>query len=234
MDPESGVTGLPAPGTSVGRTEKEENVVQHVIHVLLEKLKTLFEAIAPKNHREVGVENRFYFDQTEKVWKLHGGETEEERREAEALRFHTSRGLSSAYHAPATTACDASRGDWGAGTALPPPPPSAGPVTASMHGACDLQSSALAHPVYAPQGLGAVSQAPRPTQSVQSAPPLANPFGAPAAPAAPGAASAAPGLSGAPLTSPFGAPPVAASAVPLASPFAANMASQGNSVANFA
>ena len=43
----------------------------------------------------------------------------------------------------------------------------------------------------------------------------------------------APGLSGAPLTSPFGAP-VAASAVPLASPFAANMASQGNSVANFA
>ena len=112
---------------------------------------------------------------------------------------------------------------------MPPPPPSAGPVTASMHGACDLQSSALAHPVYAPQGLGAVSQAPRPIQSVQSAPPLANPFGAPAAPA-PSAA----GLSGAPLTSPFGAAPVAASAVPLASPFAANMASQGNSVANFA
>lgn len=45
MDPESGVTGLPAPGTTgvTGRTEKEENVVQHVIHVLLEKLKTLFE-----------------------------------------------------------------------------------------------------------------------------------------------------------------------------------------------
>ena len=124
-------------------------------------------------------------------------------------------------------ACDLAISCWG--TALPPPPPSAGPVTASMHGACDLQSSALAHPVYAPQGLGAVS-APRPIQSVQSAPPLANPFSAPA----PGAPSAAPGLSGAPLTSPFGAPPVATSAVPLASPFAANMASQGNSVANFA
>ncbi len=41
-------------------------------------------------------------------------ETEEERREAEQFRFHTGRGLSSA-HAPATTACDASRGDWGNG-----------------------------------------------------------------------------------------------------------------------
>ena len=50
MDPESGVTGLPAPGTSVGRTEKEENVVQHVIHVLLEKLKTLFEVWLAKFH----------------------------------------------------------------------------------------------------------------------------------------------------------------------------------------
>ena len=43
-------------------------------------------------------------------------ETEEERREAEQFRFHTGRGLSSAYHAPATTACDASRGDWGNGS----------------------------------------------------------------------------------------------------------------------
>lgn len=42
-------------------------------------------------------------------------ETEEEQREAEQFRFHTGRGLSSAYHAPATTACDASRGDWGNG-----------------------------------------------------------------------------------------------------------------------
>mmetsp|Transcript_4316 Transcript_4316/g.4878 ORF Transcript_4316/g.4878 Transcript_4316/m.4878 type:complete len:105 (+) Transcript_4316:1-315(+) len=101
-------------------------------------------------------------------------------------------------------------GDWGAGTALPPPPPSAGPVTASMHGACDLQSSALAHPVYAPQGLGS---GPSTQRAPPSAGPLSNPFGS------------------APLTSPFSAAP--ASSAPLASPFATN-AGYGTGVANFA
>ena len=41
MDPESGASLPVAAGTT---SEREENVVQHVIHVLLEKLKTLFEA----------------------------------------------------------------------------------------------------------------------------------------------------------------------------------------------
>ncbi len=42
MDPESGASLPVAAATS---SEREENVVQHVIHVLLEKLKTLFEAV---------------------------------------------------------------------------------------------------------------------------------------------------------------------------------------------
>ncbi|CAJ1380072.1 unnamed protein product [Effrenium voratum] len=188
MDPESGSPGPSLPNNS----SPSSGVVQQVLHALLEKLKTLMEALAP-NKNSVGVENRFYYDTTEKVWKLQGGETEQERLEAEAIRFHTSRGLSSAY-APATTACDASRGDWG-NASLPPPPPSAGPVTASLHGPAGDMSS-LAHPVYAPQanlGYGAA---------------------APAAPSAPSAPSAAPsGVAGAPLASPF-------AAAPLSSPFA--------------
>ena len=207
MDPESGAS-LPVHAQTTGSSQG--GVVQHVLQVLLEKLRTLLEAVAPHKHRDVGVENRFYFDQTEKVWKLHGGETEQERAEAEAFRFHTGRGLSSAS-APATTACDASRGDWQSG-ALPPPPPSSGPVTASLHGRDEsYTSSALAHPVYAPQGLGKPTSSPGiSTGAQQSAPQSAPQSG-------PGASGASVPLSnpfGQALKSPFGTGP------PLASPFA--------------
>ena len=185
MDPESGS----APQVSYAPSQdgsQSLGVMQQMIQALLTRLKTLIDAFGPKD-QSVGVENRFYFDEAEKVWKLRGGETEEERAEAEAFRFHTGRGLSNNL-APATTACDATRGDWQNG-GLPPPPPAAGPVSSSMHGGMELPSHAmpslaLAHPVYAPQGLGQadthvppVPATSNPRQEAGSAQPLANPFG---------------------------------------------------------
>ena len=177
MDPESG-----APQVHYAPSQDGESlgVMQQMIQTLLARLKTLLQSFGHKQ-QSVGVENRFYFDETEKVWKLHGGETEEERREAEAFRFHTGRGLSSGL-APATTACDATRGDWqGGGGGLPPPPPAMGPVSSSLHGPSEPSSHlpSLAHPVYAPQGLGqpsAQSTLPANPRPEAGAPPLSNPF----------------------------------------------------------
>lgn len=119
--------------------------------------------------------------------RLRGGETEQERQEAEAFRFHTGRGLTSAA-APATTACDATRGDW---QHLAPPPVTKG--TASLHGPSEASSS-LAHPVYAPQGTGELSAPPLAPVAPPPAAPLSNPFGA------------RPAQVSQPLTSPFQAP----------------------------
>ena len=163
---------------------------------------------------QVGVENRFLLRrQRESVEaprlhvqkafnasgllgpRLRGGESEQERQEAEAFRFHTGRGLTSAA-APATTACDATRGDW---QHLAPPPVTKG--TASLHGPTEASSS-LAHPVYAPQGAGELPAPPLAPVAPVAAPgwqhlrqpqPLSNPFGA------------RPALNQ-PLTSPFQAP----------------------------
>mmetsp|Transcript_39095 Transcript_39095/g.72852 ORF Transcript_39095/g.72852 Transcript_39095/m.72852 type:complete len:204 (-) Transcript_39095:133-744(-) len=185
MDPESGAVQV---GQRPSQEGEHVGVMQQMIQALLSKLRTLLDSLGSK--QTVGVENRFYYDETEKVWKLRGGETEAERAESEAFRFHTGRGLSSSL-APATTACDATRGDWHGG-GLPPPPPAKGPVSSSLHGTSDTQSMpTLAHPVYAPQGLG------------QLAPP----------PVAPAVRETAPA---APLASPFGQVPIAK---PLASPF---------------
>ncbi|CAE7705663.1 unnamed protein product [Symbiodinium sp. CCMP2592] len=208
MDPESGS----APQVSYTPSQdgsQSLGVMQQMIQALLTRLKTLIDAFGPKD-QSVGVENRFYFDEAEKVWKLRGGETEEERAEAEAFRFHTGRGLSNNL-APATTACDATRGDWQSG--LPPPPPATGPVSSSMHGGVELPSHAmpsLAHPVYAPQGLGQASAHVPPVpansrQEASSAQPLANPFGQ---------------ISKQPLSTPFGVGQPAVQRPVLASPFA--------------
>lgn len=180
--------------------------MQLVLKALWERLQAVLGALAPK--KEVGVENRFYFDETEKIWKLRGGETEQERAESEAIRFHTSRGLSDAL-APPTTACDASRAGW-AGEA-PPPPPTSGPVPRSMHGGPGAGAgnfSALAHPVYAP----AASFAGDAASAGSAGPPPP-----PRAPARPVPGVAAPQA----LTSPFGPPPSlqAGGPTPLASPF---------------
>ena len=215
MDPESGAaTQMAPPGP--GQNGESVGVMQQMIQALLARLKTLIDSFGPK--QSVGVENRFYFDETEKIWKLQGGETAEERAEAEAFRFHTGRGLSSSL-APATTACDATRGDWHDGNALPPPPPAMGPVSSSLHGASETPQfmPSLAHPVYAPQGLGQASgqsNAPRapstangpanPQHEAGSAPPLANPFAQ---------------ISKQPLSTPFGAGQPGQRPV-LASPFA--------------
>ncbi|CAE8656848.1 unnamed protein product, partial [Polarella glacialis] len=228
MDPESGT--LPLSGDNhqgSGRAaEDSPNVMQQVIQALLSRLRTLMDTLAPGG-RAVGVENRFFYDEVEKVWKIEGGETDKERAEMEAIRFHTSRGLSYGL-APATTACDATRGAWG-GEGLPAPPPMGGSVTRSIHGpsvGVDAMA-ALAHPVYAPQGTATGSHAaappPGPAPSTrQAAPPAGfvpqartSPFGqAPAAAPSP-----------APLSSPFAATFGAGQATALSSPFAAVQAS---------
>lgn len=150
MDPESG-TFVDSP-VNRGGSEESRSVVQNLLDAVLRRLRNLLEVLQPQ--RNVGVENRFYFDEVEKVWKLQGGETETERAEAEAIRFHTSRGLTQSL-APATTACDSSRGDWSSTRAAPLPPPVGGPVTQSrLHGkTAGFDMASLAHPVYAPQGM---------------------------------------------------------------------------------
>lgn len=223
---------------------KAGHLVRSVVQALVRRLQAIVAALAPKG-REVGVENRFYFDEVEKVWKLQGGETEQEKAQMEAIRFHTSRGLSSSL-APATTACDSSRGDW-AGGALPPPPPMSGPVTQSRSGGVAGSTASLVHPVYAPQGMStgssgdptAVQPPPMglgrtaPRSSAAVAPPpagpaiggpavLASPFGTASSSAAVAPPPLGPAIGGpAVLASPFGATGACPSsaAAPLASPF---------------
>jgi len=240
MDPEAG-DGRREEGTAP--EQRDRSVVQALFQALVLRLQAIIGALAPG--REVGVENRYYYDETEKQWKLRGGETEQERAEAEAIRFHTSRGMNSTA-APPTTACDASRG---AGVAdAVPPPPTGGFVSQSLHAppptADGRQLASLSHPVYAPQGLGVGSEgaAVAPPSDVTGAPPvarttpfgappvaLASPFGAAAgATAAPqqvrsspfGTAGSAGGpVSQQPMTSPFGGAPGGQSLQPLTSPF---------------
>mmetsp|Transcript_17704 Transcript_17704/g.41137 ORF Transcript_17704/g.41137 Transcript_17704/m.41137 type:complete len:247 (+) Transcript_17704:73-813(+) len=220
MDPESGV---PSPGGNAGALVAtggaSDSLVQQVLRAIVSRLRGVFGSLMPK--QQVGVENRFYYDEVEKVWKLQN-ETEQDRAEAEVMRFHTSRGMSSSI-APPTTACDPTRGEFAA--APPPPPPTGGPVTKSIHAGDHNDAAAAAasliHPVYAPHGLvgsqasasqqsyGAPPAArPQPLQS-QAPPPRTNPF------------SSSP--SSTPLTSPFGASNVAPlpspSPSPLANPF---------------
>lgn len=202
---------------------RQDSIVKKLIQALWSRLHGIVGVLLPKQ-QDVGVENRFYFDEVEKVWKLRGGETEAERAESEAMRFHTSRGLSNSV-APPTTACDASRGVADEGLP-PPPPPTGGPVCRSLYGpSAGPASSAFSHPVYAPQGLGTSTpaQAPPPAQppigvGVAGGAPLASPFGA--VPAQSKALAT-------PLASPFGAAPAAASTpspgptlTPTTSPFA--------------
>ncbi|CAE8652751.1 unnamed protein product, partial [Polarella glacialis] len=85
MDPESGT--LPLSGDNhqgSGRAaEDSPNVMQQVIQALLSRLRTLMDKLGPGG-RAVGVENRFFYDEVEKVWKIEGGETDKERAEMEA------------------------------------------------------------------------------------------------------------------------------------------------------
>eukprot|EP00928_Gymnodinium_smaydae_P045334 TRINITY_DN30237_c0_g2_i1.p1 TRINITY_DN30237_c0_g2~~TRINITY_DN30237_c0_g2_i1.p1 ORF type:complete len:246 (+),score=52.05 TRINITY_DN30237_c0_g2_i1:71-808(+) len=235
MDPESG-TPLPL---STGEANRGESVVKKVIQAVVQRLQAILGALKPAD-RNVGVENRFYFDKEAGVWKLQN-ETEQDRADAEALRFHTSRGLSTAA-APPTTACDPTRR--GEFAAPPPPPPTGGPVTRSLHGASggisSSMSAALSHPVYAPQGMGAAAA---PPPAVAPPPAFAPPPAAAALSAGPPQASQPPsappgtavrtspfGGGPTPLANPFGQPAAAKAAgapTPLASPFAALPAQQG-------
>jgi len=220
MDPEAGGGGL---AEDKDLDSAAPSIVQRLFRLIFGRISGVFGSLVPKQ-RAVGVENRFYYDQTEKVWKLRGGESAEERAEAEAIRFHTSRGFSGAV--PGTTACDASRG---AGMLPPPPPPPAGgPVTQSLAGggpASHSGSACLTHPVYAPGGLDMITRPPQTFEPPPTAPkathaPLTSPFGASAAASQPiGAApiimpsalqtSAVGSAPAAPLTSPFARAPLA-------------------------
>jgi len=236
MDPESGAPPSPqggggGRGGEAGGDAVSPSVMQALFKALVTRLTAIFEALAPK--KDVGVENRFYFDPDEKVWKLSGGETEKEKREAEAIRFHTSRGLTNSL-APATTACDPTRGAGAAGDGYDlPPPPMGGAATQSLHAptAGGFAMASLSHPVYAPQGFavgdadgsvaGAAGLPPptRPRPGPAGAPPQArtSPFGAAPPAAAP------------PRSSPFGAAPgpVLGAAAPLSSPFDAGAGPAG-------
>eukprot|EP00747_Dinoflagellata_sp_TGD_P167021 gnl/TRDRNA2_/TRDRNA2_190741_c0_seq1.p1 gnl/TRDRNA2_/TRDRNA2_190741_c0~~gnl/TRDRNA2_/TRDRNA2_190741_c0_seq1.p1 ORF type:complete len:267 (+),score=48.63 gnl/TRDRNA2_/TRDRNA2_190741_c0_seq1:60-803(+) len=201
MDPESGESIAPGPGGGV-LVDDRPSAIQLLIRAFLARIRQGITVLTRGKGENIGVENRFYYDETEKVWKLRGGETEQERRESEAIRFHTSRGLASGGLAS---------GDPNAPP--PPPPPTGGPVTQARYTgvAPPPPSAALAHPVYAPAGYLAPGTetaggvAPPPSRTA-AAPPLApqvrsSPFGAPPAAAAP-----------APLTSPFGVQQSAAAA----------------------
>eukprot|EP00929_Paragymnodinium_shiwhaense_P009278 TRINITY_DN113384_c0_g1_i1.p2 TRINITY_DN113384_c0_g1~~TRINITY_DN113384_c0_g1_i1.p2 ORF type:complete len:270 (-),score=54.79 TRINITY_DN113384_c0_g1_i1:194-1003(-) len=242
MDPES---GAPLPSSSSGQAA-EPGMMQNVIQALLARLKDMIGKM--RQEKPLGVENRYYFDKDEGVWKLEGGETEEERRQSEALRFHTGRGLTTGL-APATTACDPTRAGEGAADFLPPPP-TGGPIMAARVPAPQggYVSSALSHPVYAPQGnsgdiatAGAPPPMGPPPAAARPRPVPGQPVAALQSPfAAPGAApqvrsdpfGAAPAAAAAPLTSPFGAAaPAAAAPTPLATPFGGNLPPQPSPLA---
>lgn len=229
MDPESGEPASPSPVN--GDVRANPGMVKALIRALVTRLHAILEVLAPK--KNVGVENRFYYDEVEKVWKLQGGETEQERAEAEAIRFHTSRGLSSAL-APATTACDPSRGLGGNGVSIDdvPPPPMGGPITHSLHrpsAGYGFSMASLAHPVYAPHGFGVGDKDGSGAGNRDSAPPRSRSGPCVAPPAVRtlpfGGARAvvplsSPSGAAAPLMFPFGVPPgTAAAAAPLTSPF---------------
>jgi len=243
MDPES---GEPLPQ---GSTSQDPSALKVLLAAVWARLHAILLTMKPG--REVGVENRFYFDEVEKVWKLQGGETEQERLEAEAIRHHTGRGMSSGF-APPTTACDATRGADAAALASLPPPPTGGPITQSIHAgsaASMQQFSGLSHPVYAPQGFGVDTAAGAPPQAGAARPQpgaapqaLSSPFGqAPPAATNPFAAvGQQPAAGPAALSSPFGAAAAQSSAVAgapagapqaLASPFGAAPAAGGPAVA---
>mmetsp|Transcript_79280 Transcript_79280/g.183995 ORF Transcript_79280/g.183995 Transcript_79280/m.183995 type:complete len:242 (-) Transcript_79280:115-840(-) len=233
MDPESG-SGVQ--GQQNG--DNARSTVALLLKVIWERLQAVLGALSPKT-KDIGVENRFYFDEVEKVWKLRGGETEQERAESEALRFHTSRGLTTSL-APPTTACDASRAEWS--MQAPPPPPMSGPVTHStLHasgasGGIDLE--AYAHPVYAPAAsfAGSTTAAtpsaappvrPSPAQQPGVHAPRTSPFGGPSPLTSPFViAQQVPAVASTPLASPFGvagqprSQPMGTE-TPLASPFGA-------------
>lgn len=199
---------------------------------VLRALQQLLGSVIPG--RDVGTENRFYYDEVEKRWKLKD-ETEADRAELERWRFHTSRGLTDSL-APPTTACDSNRGleyRDGGGTVPPPPavappPPGAAPPRPAPSAADDAATArlnaAMKHPVYAPNGLAlgienagsAAPAAPAPTK--QAPTPLASPF-APNARAPMTSPFGGTQAQGAPITSPFGAQPAPVASAPTTSPF---------------
>lgn len=209
MDPESGDPqerasrdGFPSRG------KVSSYLFQTLFEAVWSKLHTLFGILAPPQ-KQVGVENRYYYDEQDGIWKLRGGETEQERREAEAIHHHTTRGYSSgAAHdggGRPTTA-----GPWRVASAaatdeLPPPPMgtpgSSGAAARTLHaGAADVSAMAsmAPHPVYAPQGMS-FGGAPHPQATPQHLPLRAEARGAASAPLASPFGHAA-----APLSSPFG------------------------------
>mmetsp|Transcript_62324 Transcript_62324/g.115674 ORF Transcript_62324/g.115674 Transcript_62324/m.115674 type:complete len:233 (+) Transcript_62324:61-759(+) len=229
MDPESGVAS-PTSDRNALIGGVGDSLVQRVLRAVVSRLRGVFGSLLTKE-RAVGVENRYYYDEAEKVWKMRG-ETEQDRAEAEVYRFHTSRGLSSSA-APHTTACDPTRGGY---VEPPPPPPSGGPVTTSLRGGDPNDAAAAAasliHPVYAPHGLGG----PQATAAHQNfgAPPVGRPPNQAPARTSPFASPAQ-----TPLTSPFGPGTVAPMAPPSplanpfgASPLAAPFQGQGQLAAN--
>jgi len=185
-----------------------------VLAKLVEKLKQILAMLKPQPEREIGVENRFYYDEHEKVWKLEGGETPEEEEERLRLAFHTGRGLQvgDSARAPPTTACDASRA--GVVDAALPPPPTNVAITRASRTPSAGSNVNLAHPVYAPQSsFVPTANAPSPAESPPTASEGSAPLGAPqAAPA-----SGQPNLGGPPVANnPFQA---AQSMQPRTSPF---------------
>jgi len=210
MDPEAGGLDptLPVNGNGAQNAGSEETIVGKLLSALRARLQQLVGALGglPGQQREVGVENRFYYCEVEKRWKLEGGETEEERARSEATRFHTG----------GATA--------GLPTSAPPPPPTSG-------GGGSIGSSTPAGfgyvlPSYATAGHLATSAPPQAASA-----PRASPFGAVPSQAAPVALSAPP--NGA---RPFGASPFSGvpsqPPPPLASPFQGSGVAQASPLAS--
>ncbi|CAK0816560.1 unnamed protein product [Prorocentrum cordatum] len=161
MDPESGSAAEPGalPGLPTGASRTAApSVIQRVLQALIERLGLIVGAVTKGSQRSIGVENRFYFDKATQQWKLEG-ETEQDRLEAEALRFHTSRGMSSEgrQRRQPRRLTRAEEAHLAAAAALPPPP-TGGPVTTARNAGAppgpSWADAALCHPVEAPGGLG--------------------------------------------------------------------------------
>ncbi|KAF4667530.1 hypothetical protein FOL47_003493 [Perkinsus chesapeaki] len=98
--------------------------------------------------REVGVENRYYFDDSSKTWELRGGETEEDRQANRAIQtcaLGELPGERPAWRAGAPTSDEEN---------LPPPPTDTAVCTRQYTQTPQKKLPAdelLEHPVYAPK-----------------------------------------------------------------------------------
>ncbi|KAF4717366.1 hypothetical protein FOZ63_029680 [Perkinsus olseni] len=131
-------------------------------------------------HREVGVENRYYFDESSKTWELRGGETEEDRQANLAIQTGAQGELPGERPAWRTGAPMADEKDLA-------PPPTDIPVCTRQYNQTPSKKlpsdEFLEHPVYAPKSFAVREDLtdPRPVHDLPPKPKpnvYSNPFGA--------------------------------------------------------